>query len=99
VLFASLKQFNQAIDHLRSLCDKKNALPECLNNLAVCLLNCEGSVSDAVGLLERAGSINPDYLDAQKNLGILREETFNYSHLHLTTKPLRSILTHVDSYE
>lgn len=100
VLFASLNQFKEATHHFRLLCDNKKALPECLNNLAVCLLHSGGGISEAVGLLERAVSINSDYLDAQKNLGLVREEeAFDFFRLHLTTKPLRSTLTHVDGYQ
>ena len=98
-IHASKSDFAKAADRFRSICEINSDPPEALNNLAVCLIRSSGEISEARVLLTRATEINPNYLDAKNNLLMISAELFDPEKLSLTIKPLRTELTHIDSYE
>lgn len=98
-IHASKSDFAKAADQFRSICKTNSDPPEALNNLAVCLIRSSGEISEARVLLTRATEINPNYLDAKNNLLMISAELFDPEKLSLTIKPLRTELTHIDSYE
>ena len=98
-IHASKSDFAKAADRFRSICEINSDPPEALNNLAVCLIRSSGEISEARVLLTKATGINPNYLDAKNNLLIISAELFDPEKLSLTTKPLRTELTHIDNYK
>jgi len=98
VILAMRGDFIRSADHFQSICKKRPNLPEAFNNLSVCLISSSRETVKAKELLSKAIRINPNYLDAKKNLLILETENFHVEQLHLTKKPLRSELTHIDNY-
>jgi len=96
---ASKSDFLRSIDQFRLLYEKNPDCPESLNNLAVCLLHSSKEIEQARDLLTKATRMNPNYLDAKNNLRVISSELFNVQDLNLTTKPLRTELTHIDNYK
>ena len=98
VVHASMGSHELAADIFRSLYDRFPEHPECLNNLAVCLVRIDRSLDEAASLLQLAREKNPDYLDARHNQSLLKTDSFDVGQLILTLKPLRPNLTHLDKY-
>ena len=98
VVHASMGNHELAAEIFRSLYDRFPEHPECLNNLAVCLVHIDRSLDEAASLIQLAREKNPDYLDARHNQSLLKTDSFDVGQLILTFKPLRPNLTHLDKY-
>ena len=98
VIFVRMKKHSLALESFRSIYEENPAIPECLNNLSVCLILNSKSLDAAKELLTKAIELNSDYLDAKANLQLINNTNFNPKILHLTEKPLRSRLTHIHDY-
>ena len=98
VVHASMGSHELAVDIFRYLYDRFPEHPECLNNLAVCLVRIDRSLDEVASLIQLAREKNPDYLDARHNQSILKTDSFDVGQLILTVKPLRPNLTHLDKY-
>ena len=99
VLHAQLNDFGNSVVIFERLCNENPNKPECFNNLAVCIIHNSKNKTYATELLEKAIRLNRNYLDAQKNLKYVKNPSIKTNKLLITKRPLREVLTHIDSYE
>jgi glycosyltransferase involved in cell wall biosynthesis len=99
VLHAQLNDFGNSEVIFERLCKENPNKPECFNNLAVCIIHNSKNKTYATELLEKAIRLNRNYLDAQKNFQFLKNPSVKTNNLLITKRPLREVLTHIDSYE
>jgi len=99
MLYVKMNQYGKSSKIFEKLCNENMNRPECFNNLAVSLIKDRGDYNEAKVLLEKAISLNRDYLDAQRNLELLAKTSSTDSRWWITVSPLRDVLTHRENYE
>ena len=99
MVYLKMNQYDKSSKIFKKLCKENINRPECFNNLAVIRMKGRGDYNEAKALLEKAISLNGDYLDARRNLELLANTSSKDRRWCITVSPLRDVLTHRENYE
>jgi glycosyltransferase involved in cell wall biosynthesis len=99
MVYLKMNQYDKSSKIFEKLCKENINRPECFNNLAVSRIKDRGDYNEAKALLEKAISLNGDYLDARRNLELLANSSSKDPRWWITVSPLRDVLTHRENYE